>query len=175
MRETYPFGTLVDRRGRRFVRRSVFERIRAPRGKADEYILVNLDVYPDSTVRCQSYRTVESVIDALEEGRLVCQLPDGADVELPLCHIRSAREVRNYLEETELVKELRDLVEALNGRLDSSARCQAAYEAYLAAKTDRTRHDLRNAYFAVPKHLRHYILGDMDRKDMPIREALGLE
>ena len=38
---------------------------------------------------------------------------------------------------------------------------------------ERNREALREAYFAVPRHLRHYC-GDMDSKDWPIRRILQL-
>ncbi|HMR09474.1 MAG TPA: hypothetical protein PKA88_27030, partial [Polyangiaceae bacterium] len=69
----------------------------------------------------------------------------------------------------DMLRDLRDIVETLNGRADSSMRCRDAYEAFVADPTTARRDALRTAYEAVPEHNRMYVLRDQDVKDIPIR------
>jgi len=50
-------------------------------------------------------------------------------------------------------------------------RCIDAHEAYEQAPGEERREALRQAYEAVPEHLRMHC-GDMDSKDWPIRHIL---
>jgi hypothetical protein len=67
-----------------------------------------------------------------------------------------------------LLLETADLFAELSGQPTSSQKCRACYDAFLAAPTVANREALREAYEAVPEHIRTY-LGDMDTKDIPIR------
>jgi hypothetical protein len=71
----------------------------------------------------------------------------------------------------EKLREARDLLDQLNGRPDSIARCKTAYQAYVADPNVAHRDALREAYEAVPEHNRMYV-GDMDTKDVAIRMIL---
>lgn len=55
------------------------------------------------------------------------------------------------------------------GRPDSTDRCLAAVDTYRREQTEANRAALREAYLAIPQHLRLYALGDMDAKDRPLR------
>jgi hypothetical protein len=65
--------------------------------------------------------------------------------------------------------EVADEIERLNGRPDSGERCRQAVDDYLADPTEPNRLAVRDRYLAVPPHRRDVVLGDMDRKDGPIR------
>lgn len=73
------------------------------------------------------------------------------------------------------VGELRGLLAKLRGEPSVSTLCGRAYEAWEIDPNPETVEALRAAYFAVPEHLRTYLLGDMDLRDRPIRAALGLD
>jgi hypothetical protein len=65
-----------------------------------------------------------------------------------------------------------DETEELKGRPPSQETCYQAYKAFQDNPAEETREALRHAYEAVPKHNRHYVLHDMDLKDIPIRMIL---
>lgn len=69
----------------------------------------------------------------------------------------------------QLIAEVADEIEHLAGRPDSSARCRSALDQYLDEMSEVNLVALRDAYFAVPEHLRRYLLGDQDAKDWPLR------
>ncbi|MFD5885861.1 hypothetical protein ACFWHQ_07760 [Streptomyces sp. NPDC060334] len=59
--------------------------------------------------------------------------------------------------------------EHLTGGPDSTARCLAAVDVFMADRTEDNRAAARAAYLAVPETVRRCALGDMDRKDHPLR------
>src|SRR5262245_3153158 len=67
-----------------------------------------------------------------------------------------------------LLLETADLFAEWSGQPTSSQKCLACYDAFHVAPTVANREALREAYEAVPEHIRTY-LGDMDTKDVPIR------
>ena len=68
-----------------------------------------------------------------------------------------------------------DEIEELNDRPSSLETCYHAYKQFQDNPTEQTREALRLAYEAVPRHKRHYVLHDMDLKDIPIRMILDGE
>lgn len=74
----------------------------------------------------------------------------------------------------DIVTELLDEVAESMGQTSAMARCLASWERWEATQDPEALEELREDYLAVPRHLRTYILGDMDRQDGPIRRALGL-
>ncbi|MEU9379004.1 NADAR family protein [Streptomyces sp. NPDC048255] len=72
--------------------------------------------------------------------------------------------------------EVADEIARLARRPRAADRCWDAVRAYQAEPTETRRAALREAYLAVPAHLRVYMLGDMDLQDRPLRvlvTALG--
>ncbi|WP_327392517.1 NADAR family protein [Streptomyces sp. NBC_01186] len=65
--------------------------------------------------------------------------------------------------------EAADKVEELSGRPTLRERCAEAVRRFGADPCARNRELLREAYLAVPPHLRVYALGDMDQQDRPLR------
>jgi hypothetical protein len=67
---------------------------------------------------------------------------------------------------------VRDEIDRLRGEPTSEDRCLAALRRYLAEPGPSRLAELREAYLAVPEHLRMFLLGDMDAKDIPLRQLL---
>ncbi|MFE5587701.1 hypothetical protein [Kitasatospora sp. NPDC056531] len=78
-------------------------------------------------------------------------------------------EVQSWTTPEELPGEVRDEIDRLNGRPDSTGRCPAAVAVFRAEPSEERRAALREAYLVVPEHLRRYALGDMDSKDWPLK------
>lgn len=68
--------------------------------------------------------------------------------------------------------EVADRIEELSGRSTAGERCWEAIRRYQQGPSEERRALLRDAYLAVPPHLRIYVLGDMDRQDRPLRVLL---
>jgi hypothetical protein len=66
------------------------------------------------------------------------------------------------------LREVGDQIESLNGRPTTTDRCWAAIRGYQQEPTEANRLLMRDAYLAVPAHLRR-MLGDMDRQDRPLK------
>lgn len=69
------------------------------------------------------------------------------------------------------IGEIADMLNELNGRPGVIKICMERFEAYQRQPSEAAKEQLREAYEAVPGHLRMYC-GDMDSKDWPIRAAL---
>jgi hypothetical protein len=65
--------------------------------------------------------------------------------------------------------EVADEIDRLNGRPDSTDRCPQAVQTYLVDPSEENRLAIRQRYLTIPKHRRMSALGDMDRKDAPLR------
>jgi hypothetical protein len=69
------------------------------------------------------------------------------------------------------IVEIHDLVDKLNGGDGVVRRCARHFAEYLSDPTPEKKDALRDAYEAVPHHLRPYC-GDMDTRDTDIRRVL---
>ena len=69
------------------------------------------------------------------------------------------------------IGEIQDMLDELNGSRGAIKICMERFAAYQREPSDQTKEQLREAYEAVPGHLRMYC-GDMDSKDWPIRTVL---
>jgi len=136
------------------------------------YHLTELKVWADGMVDCWELVTFKRFEQKVAEGWVVTALPEGADVNVSPLGAYQATNVHNGVAESELVKEVADLIEELNDRPTAASRCLTCLEAYKDSPNDETKQKLRAAYEAVPAHNRRFMLGDMDVKDMPIRMVL---
>ncbi|WP_333736270.1 NADAR family protein [Streptomyces sp. IBSBF 2806] len=133
------------------------------------YFLTDLLIYADGMVDCWGLETLEGFADKLASGWVATDLPEGARASAH--HLASWKfaEPRSWLTPEMLLGEVRDDIDNLNGRPDSSGRCLAAVDVFREQPTEANRTAVREAYEAIPEHLRRYALGDMDRKDFPLR------
>lgn len=135
----------------------------------DTHYLTDLKVYQDGMVDCWRLIPFAELREKVESGWVVTTLPPGAKVSIyPLSQFKATK-VFNGVAEEDLLREVADHIEALNGRPTSEKRCLAVLRAYKDAPTEENKARLREAYEAIPSHNRHFILGDMDLKDLPIR------
>lgn len=134
-----------------------------------DHHLTDLFIYADGLIDCWGLVTLEEFEGKLRSGWVATELPEGAEASaLGLARWKFA-EPQTWLTPEVLVAEIRDTIDQLNGRPDSTGRCLAAVDAFLADRTEEKRAAARDAYFAVPETQRHYALGDMDRKDRPLQ------
>jgi len=137
------------------------------------YFLTTLTVYADSLIDCWDLMSFDELKAKLGSGWITTQPPDNGEASAHgLARWRFA-EPRSYLDAEMLVGELLDVVDKLNHRPDSSARCRQLIDRYLADRNEENRLAIRAAYFAIPEHRRRAMLGDMDRKDAPVKALIS--
>lgn len=133
------------------------------------YFLTDLLIYADGMVDCWGLETLEGFAGKLASGWIATELPEGARVSAHHLASWTFAEPKTWLTPEMLLGEVRDDIDGLNGRPNSTGRCLAAVELFREQPTEANRAAVREAYEAIPEHLRRYALGDMDRKDFPLR------
>lgn len=136
---------------------------------AGTYFLTDLFIYADGLVDCWGLVTVEEFEGKLRSGWVATELPEGGRASAHGLAGWRFGEPQVWHTPEQLVAEVRDTIDQLNHRPDSTGRCLAAVDAFLADRTEENRAAARAAYLAVPETRRRYALGDMDRKDGPLR------
>ncbi|WP_432173237.1 NADAR family protein [Streptomyces sp. Tue6028] len=134
-----------------------------------DYHLTDLFIYADGLIDCWGLVTLEEFEEKLRSGWVATELPDGARASGFGLAAWKFGEPRSWHTPELLLAEVRDTIDELNGRPDSTDRCLAAVDAFLADRTEEKRAAARAAYLAIPATQRHYALGDMDRKDWPLQ------
>lgn len=133
------------------------------------YFLTDLGIYADGLIDCWGLVTLDEFEQKLRSGWVATGLPEGAEASAHGLASWRFAEPHTRITPELLLAEVRDTIEELNGRPDSTARCLAAVDVFLADRTEENRAAARTAYLAVPETQRHYALGDMDRKDRPLQ------
>ncbi|MFD7511790.1 NADAR family protein [Streptomyces sp. NPDC059853] len=136
------------------------------------YHLTDLFIYADGLVDCWGLVTLEEFAEQLRHGRVATELPEGAPASAHELATWRFGEPRTWLTPELLLAEIRDTVDRLNRRPDSTGRCLDAVDTYLADRTEENLAAARAAYRLIPESRRHYALGDMDNKDRPLRALL---
>ena len=133
------------------------------------YFLTELRVFADGVIDCWDFVDLNGLREKLRAGWVATSLEPGARASAH--HLASWRfsEPQMWVTAEQLLAEVADDIDTLNGRPDSTRRCQLALERYLKSRSEQDRIALREAYEAIPQHMRLYVLGDMDRKDWPLR------
>ncbi|MFJ8011020.1 NADAR family protein [Streptomyces sp. NPDC096339] len=133
------------------------------------HFLTDLVIYADGLIDCWGLVTVEEFEEKLRTGWVATTFPDGAQASAHGLARWKFSEPRTTLTPDVLAAEVRDTIDKLNKRADSTGRCLAAVDAFLADRTEDNRAAARAAFLAIPVSRRRYALGDMDSKDWPLR------
>ncbi|MFD8581304.1 NADAR family protein [Streptomyces californicus] len=133
------------------------------------FYLTDLVIYADGLIDCWGLATIDEFERKLRSGWVATGLREGAQASAHGLASWRFAEPRTWLTPELLLAEVRDAIDELNGRPDSTGRCLAAVDVFLADRTEENRAAARAAYLAVPETRRHYALGDMDRKDGPLQ------
>lgn len=134
-----------------------------------DYFLTDLLIYADGSIYCGEWVDLDGLRDKLASGWVATSFEAGARAFAH--HVGSWRfsDPRSGMKPEWLLGEVADEIDKLNGRPDSTDRCLLALDRYLHSRVEENRAALCAAYEAIPGHLRCYALGDMDRKDMPLK------
>ena len=160
-----------------FLSGSYGRRVTHFRAVEDVLYLVAICLFEDETVRIsglpggESLMSFEEFQKQLKDSELFRLPEDGDKVIIDQLAAFTARGWEWRVEPNELEAEIHDEHEQAIGRPGAIRTCRDAYQSYMQEQTDATFDGLRQAYEAVPVHLRMYC-GDMDTKDIPIRIIL---
>jgi predicted NAD-dependent protein-ADP-ribosyltransferase YbiA (DUF1768 family) len=135
----------------------------------DTYFLTNLRVFADGAIDCWDWVDLDGLREKLRTGWVATSLEPGARASAHHLASWCFSEPHMWITAEQLLGEVADDIDTLNGRPDSTGRCHLALDRYLESRSEEDRIALRNAYQAIPRHMRVYVLGDMDRKDWPLR------
>ncbi|MEG4572239.1 hypothetical protein QUA56_05865 [Microcoleus sp. N3A4] len=130
-----------------------------------------IGVFEDGTIDCWGLVNFEEFKTKVAEGWVVTEVPKGARIS---CHhlYYGNSTLEFYKEIDEFVKEVEDTIALLQGKQTVAETCVEAFARFLTFPTKKNKSRLRAAYNAIPKHLRIYVLGDMDCKDSAIRMCI---
>lgn len=130
-----------------------------------------IGVFEDGTIDCWELVNFEEFKTKVAEGWVVTQVPKGARIS---CHhlYYGNSTLEFYIEIDEFVKEVEDTINLLQGKQTVSETCVQAFARFLTLPTKENKSSLQEAYNAIPKHLRIYVLSDMDCKDSAIRMCI---
>ncbi|MFF0739610.1 NADAR family protein [Streptomyces sp. NPDC004111] len=131
--------------------------------------LTDLVIYADGLIDCWGLVTLEEFDEKLRSGWVATELPEGGEASVYGIGSWTFTGVRSYTTREDLLGEVRDEIERLNGRPTSTDRCLAAADSFLADPTEANRALLRTAYLEMPETVRVFALGDMDARDVPLR------
>lgn len=106
-------------------------------------------------------------------GWITLSIPNGASVDIHMLSSLKVSEADNYISTQEFLKEIQDTIANLNDEPNSLELCRNAYERYLGDQSAENKKLLRQAYYAMPEHMRHFVLGDMQVKDSPITSIIN--
>ena len=139
------------------------------------YFLTDLTIYEDGDIDCWGIVSFEEFLQKVEQGWVTVELPQSDNLEISihgLGEVSPGYNYQTYKSNEDLIAEVRDILNQLNGLPDSSEICRAAWEDYQLEPTEEKCLALRQAYEAIPRHKRLYVLNDQDRKDYPIRRVI---
>ncbi|GLY03729.1 NADAR family protein [Actinoplanes sp. NBRC 101535] len=134
------------------------------------YFSTDLLIFADGALRCWGdWTDLDGLRELLDRGRIVTTFKPGADVyahDLTLWDVEHAAMGTNA---EDLLTEVADAIDELNGRPDSIRRCRLALDRFLESRTEQDRTALRTAYLAVSEYWRPAVLPDPDVDDEPVR------
>lgn len=137
-------------------------------------LLTQVFVFSDGLARIGSHCDlvpIEEVYRRFYDGRITTSVANGMRVEIQDLGSFICERGSWFVEPPERVRELRGILDELNGRPALIRQCVSSHGNYLKDPSAQNLAALRCAYEAVPKHLRTFC-GDMDSKDHPIRRIL---
>ncbi|MFD4671364.1 NADAR family protein [Lentzea sp. NPDC058450] len=135
--------------------------------EGDTHVLRDLFVYADGMVGCWSLVPFDEFAEDI--ASYTPELPDGGTASAHDLGWWTFAEPHTWLTAERLLADVRDEIDRLSRRPDSTARCHLALEAFRAQPDGTTRAALRAAYLAIPEHRRQFALGDMDHHDWPLQ------
>lgn len=130
----------------------------------------DLFVFADGLVECDGGMDLDGLRRRLADGRIRLRDPDLPAPSGPPQRPRWSARYPEPLTDDGFLAEIRDEIATLNGRPTTADLCWDAIRRWQDEPTEANRRLVRDAYLAIPAHNRVYVLGDMDRQDIPLRQ-----
>jgi predicted NAD-dependent protein-ADP-ribosyltransferase YbiA (DUF1768 family) len=177
MSASVPAWRLVDDDMVRGRQRPVFVRERNSFRPEPGYTLQPLAYFADGVIHWPfgPQLDLDGLRRAFDDGTLTLDPPEGSTVSVHATATAAATltAVESALTPDLVIGDIVDELDRLNDRPDSSARCWDALMAYADDPSEANLAVLRERYLAVPEHRRIFVLGDIDRNDVPVRVLLA--
>jgi hypothetical protein len=138
------------------------------------YNLININVFADFRIQISGIEkpelvSIDEFTSLIKDGTISTEIPEDSTVHIygfGKCTVGTCQYSANIEEK---LSEINDIISQLNGDKTTSEICREVYEEYIENPTVRLKDLLKVAYENIPEHLRTYVLGDMDAKDIPVR------
>jgi hypothetical protein len=136
------------------------------------YYLASIVAYKDGMVECWGLVTFEEFEQKVRGGWVVTSVPDGATVSIH--HVARFTVSGVFVEgpEEELIKDVANAIEELNGRPTAQARLVKAIHGLREGVTPDLRRQFRRAYSDLPAYCRKYVFGSRMEKYKDLRQLL---
>lgn len=140
----------------------------------DSIDYVTVDIYQDSVVIIDGYNgkeviDIEKLEECIQNEKIISNLPDGSNLFIKDIGMIEILETNYSVNAYEKFREIVEDVKKLNGQQTFSEITYTLFKEYNENPSDKLKNEIKEAYEAIPSHLRKYVLGDMDAKDWPIR------
>lgn len=138
-----------------------------------DYYLDLIKIYADGTIDCWGTCSFEEFELKIKNGWIVTQLPEKGRVDMFQLFQVDTSAFDTYIEEAEFVKEVKDTLLFLQNKRTSTEQCLLAFENYLSNPNTINQEKVKQSFYAVPKHLRISILGNMSMGDGPLKAIIA--
>lgn len=137
------------------------------------YFNTIIKVYEDGMIDCWELVDFEEFTKKVQDGWIVTEVPEGERISRHHSFDGIATGFEFFVTKEDFILEVKGTINRLQGKDTSSARTYKAFTAFLKEPSEEHRVLVEEEYSKVPKHLRVYILGDMDYKDYPIISVIN--
>jgi hypothetical protein len=138
-----------------------------------DYYVELIKVYEDGIIDCWGECSFEEFEEKVKNGQIVTQLPKEGRVDMFQLFQADASQFDTYTEEEDFIKEVKDALLFLQNKPTTKELCQQAFKNYLNNPNQENKEEVEKTFYAVPKHLRLAILGDMGMGDKPIQSIIN--
>ncbi len=140
-----------------------------------DYYVELIKVYEDGIIDCWGKCNFEEFEQKVKSGWIVTQLPKEGSVDMFQLFQADASQFDTYIEEEDFIKEVKDALLSLQNKPTSKELCLQAFKNYLNSPSEDNREEVEKSFYAVPKHLRLTVLGDMGMGDGPLQSIINGE
>jgi hypothetical protein len=137
-----------------------------------DYYFANIVVYKDGMVNCWGLITFEKFRQKVRKGWVVTSVPEGATVFIQHVARFTVSGVTVEGPEEELVKDVVNAIEELNGRPPAQARLSEAIKGLSKRASPELTAQFRQAYADLPAYRRKYFFGSQMEKYKDIQRLL---
>ena len=143
----------------------------------EKYWLCNLNIYGDGIILIEGIEknkkvTIDELENLIKQGIIATNIPDHSTIMVENLGEFKISKTLYCVDVNEKFSEINDIINKLNGQPDTSELCGIQFEEYNKNPTIENKEKLKVAYEKIPRHLRRYVLGDMDNKDYPIKQII---